>query len=162
VLLKDIHILIGLAAMFLAAAAAVWGTIRFAIPNLRDGIGHLSVKMQTLEGNSMTTSQFKTEFERLESQFQDHKITCQRIVCGRIDEIKVDLRDMDKRRETARKEMVPLHDFDVYKDSMQRHVVSISTKLDRQSDLLSRLDERVLTLLKANGNHKSARRINGR
>lgn len=165
--LKDIHILILIAVMILTAAAVVWGTIKFAIPNLKDGLSNVSRKMQALEADMIPKSRFETEFERLEAQFQDHKITCQRIVCGRIDEIRVDLKGMDDKRERARnariqawdqfkKEMVPRGDFIDYKGEMTKHVSSIEGKIDRSTELLARLDERVLALLKLNGATLSA------
>jgi len=167
VVLKDIHILILIASLVLSAAGVVWGTIKFVIPNLKDSLVTVSKRVANLEGDAVSKSSFKTEMERLEQQYQDHKIVCQRIVCGRIDEIREDLKGMDDKRERARnariqawdqfkKEMVPRGDFIDYKGEMTNHVSSIEGKIDRSSELLARLDERVLALLKMNGATLSA------
>jgi hypothetical protein len=136
--IKDLHILILIGIIVITAGGAVWGTIKFAIPNLKEGLG----KVQ---------KEFAKEIERIDGNCLAHRESCQALLCGRIDEIKIDLKGMDRLRERARLQTVSRGDFEDYKEAMKAEVKILAIKMDKGAELLTRLDERVLMLLKANG-----------
>ena len=152
--IEDIHILIGIGLIIITAAAAVLSTIKFAIPNLRESLGKLSRRVKELEDKMprlITQSIFDKEVGRLDQNCQTHRTACQALLCDRLDDVRVDLKNMDGKRERARDETVPKADFEHYKQEMKGHVRSIEAKIDGQGHLLTRLDERVGILLKKNG-----------
>ena len=152
--IKDIHILIGIGLIIVTAAATVLGTIKFAIPNLRENLGKLARRVKALEDKVpeyVTIKTFKQEIGRLDHNCEAHRNACQALICGRLDDVRGDLKTMDTKRERAREETVPKSDFEHYKQEMKGHVRSIEHKIDSQGELLTRLDERVGMLLKKNG-----------
>jgi hypothetical protein len=154
-LINDIQILIGIGIIIVTSAGAVFGTIKFAIPHLKDGLGRLGkrigaaeVKMESL----VKTHVFEKEIQRMEGMCENHRLACQTLLCSRIKDVRGDLKTMDEKRESARIGAVPRQDFEQYKTQMQRDVRAIEKKIDNQNNLLTRLDERVYALLKkANG-----------
>lgn len=152
--LKDIHILIAIGIIIITAAATVVGTIKFAIPNLKESLGNLARRLKELEDKVpgyVTIKHFKQEIGRLDHNCEAHRNSCQALICGRLDDVRGDLKSMDGKRERAREDTVPKGDFEHYKQEMKGHVRSIEHKIDSQGELLTRLDERVGMLLKRNG-----------
>lgn len=152
--IKDIHIVLGIGAIVVVAGGTVLGTIKFVIPNLKDGLGKLSRKLEVLEDKMVALvdkDSFDKEITRLDEACSDHRAGCQALLCGRIDDVRGDLRVMDDKRENAKGEAVPREDFDQYKKEMKALVGQVQSELKGQSTLLTRLDERVLLLLSANG-----------
>lgn len=153
-IIKDLHILILIGIIIVVAGGAVWGTIKFAIPNLKESLGRINKRQIGLEHRmekSVTQAQFNKEIERIDFNCAEHRETCQALLCGRIEEVRGDLKGMDRLRERARLETVSRGDFEDYKDAMKAEARLLNTKIDRGQELLTRLDERVLMLLKANG-----------
>lgn len=146
-ILKDIHVLIAIGVIIVTAAGAVFGAIKWAIPAV-------TRRLKVLE-DTMPKFVSQEEFEKvtgqLDSNCKVHRKACQALLCSRIDDVRGDLKTMDDKREAARFQAVPRSDFDQYKKEMKRHVISIESKINSQGDLLTRLDERVGLLLKANG-----------
>jgi len=138
-IIKDLHILILIGIIIVVAGGAVWGTIKFAIPNLKEGLAKTVSKVE-----------FDKEIKRMDEQFVSHQGSCQSMLIGRIDEVRTDLKGMDKLRERARLETVSRGDFEDYKNAIKSEVTLLAKKMDKGQELLTRLDERVLLLLKAN------------
>lgn len=158
--LKEIHYLIGIGLVIITAAGAVWGTIKFAIPNLKDGLGTLGRRLLQIEGimpDLIHREDLDKEIGRIDRDFAAHTQSCQRMVCGRIDELKGDLKVMDGKREKAKGDAISQTTFDRYQGTMDNNLEKMTTELKDQGKLLTRLDERVLMLLQANGLMKHSR-----
>jgi hypothetical protein len=153
-IIKDLHILILIGIIIVVSGGAVWGTIKFAIPNLKEGLGKINKRLVGMEHKMdkvVTNPVFEKEIHRLDEQLTAHQGSCQVMLIGRIDEVRTDLKGMDRLRERARLETVSRGDFEEYKDSIKADVSILAKKMDAGQELLTRLDERVLMLLKANG-----------
>lgn len=164
-IIKDIHILIAIGIIIVTVAGAVFGTIKFAIPNLKDNLGKLSRRLKELEDkvpNLVKAQEFERVTIRLDENCKTHRTHCQALVCGRIDDVRGDLKAMDTKRERARStrttawdtfksEIVPRAEFNEHKTEMKSEVHSIGVKIDAQGLLLARLDERIAQLVKVNG-----------
>jgi len=153
-IIKDLHILILIGIIIVVAGGAVWGTIKFAIPNLKEGLGKINKRQIGLEHKvekAVSQVDFQKEITRLDDQLVAHQGVCQSMLIGRIDEVRHDLKGMDRLRERARLETVSRGDFEDYKDAIKKDVNLLAKKMDAGQTLLTRLDERVLMLLKKNG-----------
>ena len=164
--LKNLHIIVEIGIVGIVAAAAVLGTVRYAIPNLKENLSKHARRLKELEDKLptlVTLESFEAVTGRLDENCATHRTHCQALVCDRIDTVRDDLKGMDQSRERARnarifawdefkKEIVPRNDFNEYKDEMKGHVTAIEVKMDRQSELLARLDERIKIFIKSNGN----------
>jgi hypothetical protein len=158
-IIKDLHILILIGIIIVVAGGAVWGTIKFAIPNLKEGLGKINKRLIGMEhkmNKVVTNPAFEKEINRLDEQLTTHQGSCQVMLVGRIDEVRTDLKGMDRLRERARLETVSRGDFEEYKEAIKADINILAKKMDAGQELLTRLDERVLMLLKANGVNAAA------
>jgi len=154
VIIKDIHIVILIGVIFLTAAAAVWGTIRFAIPNLKESLGNIVTRLTAIEGkigNSISRQDFDKEIKRINESRTSHRFTCQQTLSGRIQELKDDLKGFDHKRDSARTEIVSRADFEAHKKAVKDDMDILFKKMDAGQVLLARLDERIQIFINANG-----------
>ena len=143
------------------------GVAAYKAVELASKLGATGAKVHTIMTENacklVTVKSFEAVTGRLDENCATHRTHCQALVCDRIDTVRDDLKGMDQSRERARnarifawdefkKEIVPRNDFNEYKDEMKGHVTAIEVKMDRQSELLARLDERIKIFIKSNGN----------
>ena len=151
---KDIHIVILIGVLFITSAAAVWGTIRFAIPNLKESLGNIIKRLTAIEekiGNAITRADFDQEIERINLSRQHHRISCQGTLQARIEELSTGLKEFDNKRERARTEIVTKAEFDEHKKNVKADMGVLFKKMDIGQELLARLDERIQLFIKSNG-----------
>jgi len=156
-IIKDIHIIILIGVIFLTAVVAVWGTIRFAIPNLKESLSKVVKRMNQLERSEpkhMTRDDFDNEIQRINQSRMQHRLSCQAQLGARIEELKADLKVFDRCREDAKREMITRADFEEHKRSTKEDMSILFDKVDKGQQLLARLDERIKIFITNNGNKK--------
>lgn len=153
-IVKDIHIVIMIGVIFITAAAAVWGTMKFAIPNFKDSLGTILIRLTAIEGKigqSISRSDFDNEISRINQSRQAHRLTCQASLQTRIEELSAGLKEFDNKRERARTEIVTKAEFDEHKKNVKSDMGVLFKKMDTGQELLARLDERIQIFIKSNG-----------
>jgi hypothetical protein len=140
--------------IFLTAAAAVWGTIKFAIPNLKDSLVNIVTRLTSIEAtlsNAIPRAEFDQEIQKINQSRHQHRLTCQGSLQARIEELSGNLKEFDGKRERARAEAVSRADFEAYKKSVKSDMGVLFKKMDTGQELLARLDERIQIFIKSNG-----------
>lgn len=154
VLIKDVHIIILIGIIILTAGGAVWGTFKFAIPNLKDNLGNIVIRLTAIEskiGTAITRDDFDQEIERINLSRHHHRVSCQGTLQARIEQLSGNLKEFDGKRERARAEAVSRADFEAYKQSVKSDMGVLFKKMDAGQELLARLDERIQIFIKSNG-----------
>jgi len=140
--------------IFLTAGAAVWGTIKFAIPNFKDSLGNIVVRLTSIEAtlsNAIPRAEFDQEMTRINQSRHQHRISCQGTLQARIEQLSGNLKEFDGKRERARAEAVSRSDFESYKKSVKSDMNVMFKKMDTGQELLARLDERIQIFITSNG-----------